>query len=59
MAFLQGETDVPVQKQKPKVKGRVVVVGAGPAGLAAALHLQVSTHMTLIVNRCNSIPLLG
>jgi NADPH-dependent glutamate synthase beta subunit-like oxidoreductase len=25
----------------PRVDGRVIVIGAGPAGLAAALHLKV------------------
>ena len=44
MAFLQGETDTQPVKAKQKPKGKAVVVGAGPAGLAAALHLQVNLH---------------
>ena len=42
MAFLQGERDAKPVAAKPKKKGRVIVIGAGPAGLAAALHLKVS-----------------
>ena len=42
MAFLQGERDAPPASKRQKVKGKVIVVGAGPAGLAAALHLQVT-----------------
>lgn len=30
-------------KAAPKPVGRVLVIGAGPAGLAAARHLQVTT----------------
>ena len=42
--FISGEMKSPSKKpakQKPaKVEGRVIIVGAGPAGLAAANHLQ-------------------
>ena len=44
MAFLQGERDAKPVAPKPKTKGRVIVVGAGPAGLAAALHLKVGNY---------------
>ena len=43
MAFLQGEKDAKPVGPRPKLKGRVIVVGAGPAGLAAALHLKVGS----------------
>ena len=43
--FISGEMKSPGKKpakQKPaKVVGRVIIVGAGPAGLAAAKHLKV------------------
>ena len=45
LAFIQGKAPSPAEaapEEKPaKVKGRVVIVGAGPAGLAAAMHLKV------------------
>lgn len=45
LAFIQGKAPSPAEpapKEKPaKVKGRVIIVGAGPAGLAAAMHLKV------------------
>ena len=43
MAFLSGDPQVQPPKQAPKKsRGRVIVVGAGPAGLAAGLHLKVN-----------------
>ena len=43
--FISGEMKSPGKKpakQKPaQVVGRVIIVGAGPAGLAAANHLKV------------------
>ena len=42
--FLDGNLGPPSKKAKKKAKakpGKVIVVGAGPAGLAAALHLKV------------------
>ena len=45
LAFIQGKASSPAEaapEEKPaKVKGRVIIVGAGPAGLAAAMHLKV------------------
>lgn len=42
-AFIHGKMKVPSKKGKarPANLGKVVIVGAGPAGLAAAKHLQV------------------
>lgn len=36
-------------KAGPKKLGRVIVIGAGPAGLAAAQHLQVKLRLDSIV----------
>ena len=38
---LETEQEAPNASDMRKVQGRVIVVGAGPAGLAAALHLKV------------------
>ena len=44
--FISGEMKSPAKKpakEKPaKALGRVIIVGAGPAGLAAANHLKVN-----------------
>ena len=39
---LETQQEAPNASDMRKVQGRVIVVGAGPAGLAAALHLKVS-----------------
>lgn len=42
--FISGEMKSPAKKpakEKPARLGRVIIVGAGPAGLAAANHLKV------------------
>ncbi len=39
---LETQKEAPNASDVRKVQGRVIVVGAGPAGLAAALHLKVS-----------------
>ena len=44
LAFIKGTAKKPPKPKKTDVKpavGHVVVIGAGPAGLAAARHLQV------------------
>lgn len=45
LAFIQGKAPLTAgatpEEQPAKVKGRVIIVGAGPAGLAAAMHLKV------------------
>ena len=38
------EAPNPAASEVRRVQGRVIVVGAGPAGLAAALHLKVSAR---------------
>jgi NADPH-dependent glutamate synthase beta subunit-like oxidoreductase len=47
MAFLQGDKEGPPPRKRIKGKGKVVVIGAGPAGLAAAMHLKVGMHSFL------------
>ena len=42
--FITGEMKTPskkASKDKAAILGKVIIVGAGPAGLAAAKHLQV------------------
>ena len=44
--FIHGKMKGPNNKKtdKPAKLGKVVIVGAGPAGLAAAKHLQVACN---------------
>lgn len=69
MSFLQGKKPPKAPKgakkkspQQAARAGRVIVVGAGPAGLAAALHLQVrSTPSCPVSETCEqvSMPSMG
>lgn len=60
MAFLQGERDAKPVKAKPKTKGKVIIVGAGPAGLAAALHLKVGIIISpFLPSRKTFCPIFG
>ena len=48
--FLANSADPPRPKKKAAL-GRAIVIGAGPAGLAAALHLQASLESDPIAGR--------
>ena len=48
MAFLEGDTAAPPARKKSRTKGKVVVIGAGPAGLSAAMHLKVRPDIQIV-----------
>ena len=54
LAFIQGKApsaaEAALEEQPARVKGRVVIVGAGPAGLAAAMHLKVGLFPLLTLH---------
>ena len=62
MAFLSGDPQVQPPRQAPKKsRGRVIVVGAGPAGLAAGLHLKVNGlffHVPVMYLKANDFPIV-
>ena len=55
--FITGEMKTPSKKatkDKAAKLGKVIIVGAGPAGLAAAKHLQVTAQLALCRSSCNT-----